>query len=144
MIKWIYRWKRMPMYGCKTVHNKVYDFTVTKYLASTCHCYVSFPSLNMFDWQCVTFKPSSRLIENMCWTHALKVQVQENITWWMPQNHTHPPQRGVVSTRKHKLFPTVETYSTGVRPWLHQRGSPTNTRSQGSHCWVFPPRSVFF
>ena len=31
-------------------------------------------------WQCVTFKPSRRLIENVCWTYALSLQSQENIT----------------------------------------------------------------
>ena len=54
------------------------------------------------------------------------------ITWWMPQNHTHLPQSGVVSTRKHELFLTAQMYSAGVRAGLHQRGSLTNTRSYWS------------
>jgi len=34
----------------------------------------------VFNWQCVAFKPSRRLIENIFRTHARNFQSQENIT----------------------------------------------------------------
>jgi len=45
----------------------------------------------------------------------------------MPQKHTHPPQAGVISSRKQKLFRTAEKYSTGVRTRLHQGGGDERT-----------------
>jgi len=94
-------------------------------------CNVTQNKYLIFNWQSVTFKPSRRLIEDMCWTHALNVQRRKNVTWCMSLDHTHPPQTGLFQllTRKHKLFPTAKKHSPGVRTRVHQRGSPTDTRS---------------